>query len=106
MPKGNETVTVVRQAKVDKLSSAPAGVAPEFDLEGCQVLPRQSFEEGRGWVNVDGWDVWCFTEPTQEVLYTDQLRVRGDLYQIEGKPARYDKRGRFKALKIQTQAVS
>lgn len=100
MPSGNETVTVVRKAKVDKLSSTAGAPPVEFDLEGCQVLPRQAEEAGRGWITLDGWDVWCFVDPGREVLYTDQVRIRGDLYSVEGRPAVYDKRGTFKALLV------
>lgn len=101
MPSGNETIQIIRRPKVDKLSPAPTGEAPEpFDVDNVQVLPRRSLEEGRGWVTVDGWDLWCFTEPEQEILFTDIVKVRGVEYAIEGKPARFDKRGTFKALNI------
>ena len=100
MASGNEVVTVVRTTKVDKLSTPAAGPPDEFDLVNCQVLPRRALEEGRGWVSIDGWEVWCFTDPAREVLHTDQVRIRGVLYSVEGKPARFDKRGKFKALSI------
>ena len=100
MPSGNETVTVIRKPKVDKLSTAAQGAPLEFDLEDCQILPRQAEEDGRGWVTIDGWDIWCFTDPGREVLFSDQVRVRGVVYAVEGRPARYDKRGTFKALLV------
>lgn len=105
MPSGNETVSVVRRAKADKLSPAPTADPDGFDLVNCQVVPRRSLEEGRGWVTIEGWDIWCFTEPTREVLASDHIKVRGIEYQIEGKPARFDKRGRFKALNIVAQRI-
>lgn len=105
MPSGNETITIVQKPKVDKLSAPATGEVPEFDVDNVQVLPRRSFEEGRGWVTIDGWDLWCFTEPETEVMHTDLVRVRGTVYAIEGKPARFDKRGTFKALNIVTKKV-
>lgn len=106
MAKGNETVTVVRPARVDKLSTAPAGEPPTFQLENCQLIPRATKEDGGGWVNIGGWEIWCFTEPSQPVLHTDRVVVRGKTLELEGEPARFDKRGRFKALKLTTVAVT
>lgn len=105
MPRGNETVTVTRPLKADKLSPTPTGTPVEFDLTNCQVLPRRSFEDGRGWITIEGWDVWCFTDPGREVLSTDHVKIRGIDYQIEGKPGRFDKRGQFKALNIVAKRV-
>lgn len=105
MPSGTETVTVIRKPKVDKLTPASGTTPEEFDLEGCQLLPRRAQEEGQGWVSVDGWEVWCFKNPGREILFSDQIRIRGDLYSIEGTPSVYDKRGTFKALQVTTKRV-
>ncbi len=100
MPSGNETIEIVRRPKVDKLSTPSSAPPVRFDVDNVQVIPRRSLEEGRGWVTLEGWDLWCFTEPDREILSTDHVVVRGTEYQIDGKPGRFDKRGRFKALNI------
>lgn len=93
---GSRTVIVVRKAKVDRLSSAPAGEAPEHPIEGCAVLPRTSHEEGRGWVIVEGRMVVAPFE--SDVLATDQVKVDGETWDVDGEPGDYEnRRGRGKA---------
>lgn len=106
MPRGTETVTVVRKPKATKLGPVDSTPPVEFDLEGCQVLPGQTFEQGRGWVTVDGWDVWVLEQPEQEPVSTDHVVVRGETFAIEGRPARFDKRGQFRALQIKARRVA
>lgn len=100
MPTGNETVHVVLTVKRDRLDPTPATAPEEFDLKGCQVLPRQAREADGGWVNVDGWDIWCFKDPGRAIPADATVVVRGVPHGIEGTPALFDKRGKFKALKI------
>lgn len=93
---GSRTVIVVRKAKVDRLSSAPAGEAPEHPIEGCVVMPRTSHEEERGWVIVEGRMVVAPFE--SDILATDQVKVDGETWDVDGEPGDYEnKRGRGKA---------
>lgn len=93
---GSRTITVVRKAKVDRLSSAPAGSAPEHDVVGCVVLPRTSHEEGKGWVIVEGRMV--IAPYGADVLATDLVRVDGVTWEVDGAPGDYEnKRGKGKA---------
>lgn len=92
---GVDTITVIRKAKVDRLSSAPAGPAPEHDVTGCAILPRTSFEQGKGWVIVEGRQV--IAPYDADVLATDQVRVEGLVWEVDGEPGRYAKRGKGKA---------
>ena len=98
MPKklGTRTVTIIRKTKVDRLSSAPTGPAPEHDLAGCAVLPRTSHEEGKGWVIVEGRMIVAPYD--SDVLATDQVRVDGAVWEVDGEPGDYeDRRGIGKA---------
>ena len=93
---GVRTVTVIRKAKVDRLSSAPAGPPPEHDIEGCAVLPRTSFEQESGWVVVEGRMI--IAPHNSDVLADDQVRVDGEVWDVDGAPGDYEnKRGKGKA---------
>jgi hypothetical protein len=93
---GKRTITVIRAPKTDKLKTAPAGAPPEHDIEGCAVLPRASEEEGRGWVIHDGRMI--IAPFGADVLATDQVRVDGVTWEVDGEPGDYeDKRARGKA---------
>lgn len=98
MPKriGSRTVTVVRAPKVDRLSDDSSTTPDEHDIEGCAVLPRTSFEQDRGWVVVEGRQV--IAPYGADVLATDQVRVDGELWFVDGAPGDYENRkGKGKA---------
>lgn len=105
MPKGVETITRIRKPKVDKLKPQTATTPEEQDFGSCEVLPRQPVETDHGQVGVEGWDVFCFDE-TCDVVRTDQVELRGIVYNVEGEPRRFTKRGRFKAVQITLVKVS
>lgn len=107
MPRGTETIKVIKTLKKGKLSTTPTGpTAGSFDIPGCQVIPRGSYEEGKGWTNIDGWDVWVLKNPPPEpVLSSYQVVVRGETYQIKGKPGEFDKRQKFKGMRIVLEKV-
>lgn len=78
-----ETVTIVRKPKVDKLKPA-SGPSAEIPVEKCIVLPRASNETDGGWVQRSGWSVYA---PVGAPFRPDdQVRVRGELYAVEGVP--------------------
>lgn len=100
---GSETVTVVRQAKVDRLSDDPAPVPPEHDVKGCVVLPRlasgaqNSAEDDKGWVIVEGKMV--IAPFGSDVIADDKVRHDGITYEVDGQPGPYrNTRGRGKAV--------
>jgi hypothetical protein len=94
MPKGTETVRVIRKAKVDKLKPA-SGPSNEFDIEDCHVIPRASNEAEAGWVQLSGYTVIA---PGQaDIQADDQMMVRGELHSVIGKPGVYTKRRKPKA---------
>lgn len=100
---GSETVTVVRQAKVDRLSDDSAPAASEHDVKGCVVLPRlasgaqNSAEGNKGWVIVEGKMV--IAPFGSDVIADDKVRHDGTTYEVDGKPGPYrNKAGRGKAM--------
>lgn len=118
MPTGARTATRVRTAKVDKLSRTPAGDAAELPMSGLIILPRQSFEEGQGWVTIEGWDIYIMPSsrvqpeggPARayadgDIVATDQLRIDGTLWQVDGPPAPYDKGTQRKATLVKVKNV-
>ena len=92
---GSRTITVVRQAKVDRLSDEVAAAPVEHEITGCAVLPRSSFEEGKGWVIVEGLQV--FAPYGADITADDRVRTEpGEpLWNVDGKPGDYeDKKAR------------
>lgn len=118
MPTGARTATRVRTAKIDKLSRTPAAAAAELPMSGLIILPRQQEEEGRGWVTIEGFDVYILPssrvkpdgEPARayadgDILASDQLRIDGTLWQVDGPPAGYDKGTTRKATLVKVMKV-
>lgn len=105
MPSGVEEIVRIRKAKVDRLKPQPATEPDERTFGNCQEVPRASYEEGRGWVGIGGYDIYCF-DPECDVTRTDEVRFRGVTYRVDGDPQRFTKRGRFKAVLIKLEAVS
>lgn len=85
---GKRTITVIRKAKVDRLSDAPTGAAPTHDIKGCAILPRTSNEEGKGWVIVEGQMV--IAPYGSDVLADDQVRIDGVTWEVDGQPGDYE----------------
>lgn len=101
---GARTITVIRKPRVDRLSTAPTGAAPEHDIEGCAVLPRTSNEEDRGWVIVEGRMV--VAPYGADVTATDLVRVDGEVWEVDGEPGDYeDRRARGKATMFYLKRV-
>jgi hypothetical protein len=87
-------------------------------MSGLIILPRQVEEEGRGWVTIEGWDIYILpssrvkpdAEPERayadgDILATDQIRVDGELWQVDGPPAGYDKGTQRKATVVKVKKV-
>lgn len=93
---GTRTITVVRKPKVDRLATPPVGAPPEHSVDGCAILPRTSNEQGQGWVIVEGRMV--IAPYGSDVLATDQVKVDGATWEVDGEPGDYEsKRGKGKA---------
>ncbi len=99
---GSRTVTIIRQAKVDRLDDAATGTPPEHDITGCVVLPRaasgaqNSAEDNKGWTIIEGRMV--IAPFGADVLADDRARVDGQVWEVDGAPGDYEnKRGVGKA---------
>jgi hypothetical protein len=99
--RGKETVVVERAGAPD-WQGDPTGATTTFELTGCQLWPRSSTEDSaRGRVILEGWNVYV-PPPSEEVLPTDVLVIRGERHNVEGVPGRYDLKGRDKGTIIVT----
>jgi hypothetical protein len=81
-----ETVIVVRKPKVDKLKPA-SGPTAEIPVLRCYVLPRSAQESDGGWVQISGLTV--IAPVGSDIRADDQIRIRGELYAVEGVPGEY-----------------
>jgi len=80
-----ETVTVIRPPGRDRFGDLLPEASSEFDVPGCLFAPGPSKELGFAANTVDT-DGTIYAPPGTEVLPTDQVRVRGDVYSVVGKP--------------------
>lgn len=85
-----ERITVKPQVKVDRLRDPEGAAAPEpFDVPRCKVWPRSSHEEGKGWITIDGFNV--FTPPGYDIPASALIVLRGETWSVVGNPGVYDK---------------
>lgn len=86
---GDQTITVVRPPKRGKNGDPLPGTGSEFDIEGCSVQPRQSTEatDLRDTVTTG---LVVFAPGRPDILETDRIRYRGNLYAVDGEPAFWD----------------
>lgn len=93
---GKRTVTVIRPPKVGRFDDPSTAPAPEHDIDGCAVLPRSSYEQGRGWTIVQGRQI--IAPYGADVLATDLVRVDDVTWSVDGEPGDYeDRKARGKA---------
>lgn len=85
-----ETVTILRPgpSTEDEYGNEVPGPPTETDVPGCAVAPRSSSEDvqARDQVII-GLSVWM--PSGTDVQATDQMRVRGVLYEVDGEPGGY-----------------
>lgn len=116
MATGDQTVTVVRTPRRDKLSSASSTDPVTFDITDVSVVPRQGIETERGWINIEGYDIWVLPTSTvvlsddtrrqyqdDDVVSSDFITIRGDEWQVDGPDAYFTKKGSFAGAKIQVK---
>lgn len=118
MAKGVRTATRVRKARHDSLDPAPES-EDRIHLSGLVIVPREVYETGRGWTTVEGHDVYVLPSsrvaavvggPKRryadgDVISSDLLEIDGELWEVTGPPAAYDKGSKRKATKIQIKRV-
>ncbi len=81
-----ETVTVIRMPARNAFGDpATVGDPPEFDLAGCLFAPGPSTELGVGAAGTDT-DGTVYAPAGADVLATDRVRVRGQVFTVVGDP--------------------
>lgn len=103
--RGNETVHVVRPGEVD-WQGDPVGDPAEFDIPNCQLWPRTSTEDAsEGRVIIDGWNLYVPPRSANTVYATDVVTVRGEDFNVEGVPGKYDLKGKDKGMIVVLKRV-
>lgn len=88
---GKRTIKVFRITKQDRLNTGAEPAEPTHEVKFCAVLPRSSFEQGKGWVTVEGYQV--IAPYGADVLAADQVDIGdGTKWDVEGNPGDYEDR--------------
>ena len=119
MPKGSRTAVRIRPTgRRGSIHSSPTGDERIY-LSGLIVLPRQFYEEGKGWVTIEGRDVYILASsrvqgvvggPSRgydpdDVRASDQFELDGETWQVDGPPADYEKGVVRKATLVRLKRV-
>lgn len=102
MPAGDAvTVTVIRPPARDAFGDPLPGVPTEVEVPGCLFAPGPSVKitAGANQVEADGT---VYAPPGADVRPTDRLRVRGDVYEVAGKPQDWGSNGVVIAVRLVT----
>lgn len=82
-----QTVTRVRPTGRDAFGDPVTGTADEVDIPGCLFAPGGSSESAPGEnANSVGTSGTLYAPSGSDILNTDQLLIRDDLYDITGTP--------------------
>ena len=90
MPK-KETIQVRSQRELDRFND-PIGPVPDWrDVTGAVIVPRNSQQdERRGEIIISGFMV--VVPSSVELEDTDEFRIRGEVYQVDGAIGDYGRR--------------
>lgn len=80
-----ETIVVIRPPARGKFGDPAGGDATEHAVPGCQFAPGPSQEGGVGTNQVDA-DATVYCPPNIDILPTDRVRARGEVWIVNGKP--------------------
>lgn len=106
--KGATTVTVVRKPRKDRLKPE-ASAEERFDLPGCIVFPRASNEEGAGWIQISGENLFipAGSSPRwKDVVAEDEIILREARYSVTGEPGYFEKSGKAKGILVTLEKVT
>lgn len=107
MPRlGNHTATILRPRGTDAHGDPLPGDPDEIVVKGTSMQPASSVETIDGGDQVVSlWD-W-FVPPGTDVQATDQVRFRGDVYDVDGDPQPLDdERGRPHHVEVRLRRVT
>lgn len=96
-----ETVTVVRPPGKDRFGDPIPGSTGETNVGGCLFAPGPSKEFLTG-ANQIKTDAAIYGPPGMDVRATDQIRARGELYEVAGTPQDWGSAGTVIPLKRTT----
>ncbi|TDC02283.1 hypothetical protein E1091_01150 [Micromonospora fluostatini] len=87
-----ETVVRIRPPQRDPFGDPIPGSGGELVLPDCLFAPGPSAEmlNGANQVDVDGT---VYAHPGADVTETDRLRIRGEVYEVVGRPRRWGRAG-------------
>lgn len=95
---GNESIFIIPAGEKDRHGDPVGAPAAEVEVRDCLTYPRSSLEQGRGWVTIDGLNVFI-PAGGQVPTARDQVRAREQVWAVEGNPAVYTGRGTIVNLK-------
>lgn len=103
---GRHTAMILRGRGTDAHGDPLPGDPDEFEVTGTSMQPASSTEViDAGDQVISLWD-W-FVPPNTDVRATDQVRFRGDLYDVDGDPQPLDdERGRPHHLEVRLRRVT
>ncbi|MGC4886698.1 hypothetical protein [Micromonospora sp. DT227] len=96
-----ETVVIIRPPARDQFGDPTPGETARFAVAGCLFAPGPSVENltGANQVTADGT---IYAPPATDVRANDQVLVRGDLYEVDGKPQDWGTSGVVIVLRLVT----
>lgn len=86
MSLGGESIIRRRPGGFDGFGNPTASTVPDLPLSGCAVYPRGSTEDsGRSATVVVGYTL-LIPDTTVDIVESDQVIWRGQVYEVEGEP--------------------
>jgi hypothetical protein len=84
----------IRHARETRMGDPVGPVKPWETIRGCLVVPRESQDFGqRGRVVLAGFMIKA--PRTATILDTDEIRVRGEIYQVDGAVGDFRRKGKL-----------
>lgn len=83
-----ETVIRVRPPGKDRFGDPSGQSTPDLPIHGCMFAPGSSTEVQQSTNQVSTTGV-VYAPVGSDVVPTDQLRIRGALYEVDGKPQQW-----------------
>lgn len=80
-----ETIFILRPPARGKFGDPAAGVTTRRAVPGCQFAPGPSTDGGVNTNQVDA-DATVYGPPNVDVLPTDRVEARGEVWSVHGKP--------------------
>jgi hypothetical protein len=88
----------VRRARETRMGDPVGPVKPWLEIRGCLVVPRESQDFGqRGRVILSGFMIKA--PRTATILDTDEVEVRGEVYQVDGAVGDFKRKGKLLYVK-------